>query len=166
MTACLVDDPPPYTAPSQTPPRLDYHDALPLLDQVIIAKTGDTLNFSIPVASEDAGDVIQAFLLLDYSGGRATPLDADNLPPSTLDNTKRKLSLSWTVGIQGTAAPAPGCHRLTLRVTHRQNIKLDTFPDVVDSADLAEAYWWVNVDSDPTLGNTLVDCPLASRGTQ
>ena len=161
LQSCLVDDPAPFPESKQTPPRLDYHDALPLLDQVIFTHTGEPLHFTIPVASEDAGDELVALLFLDYQGGSGgNKIGAKTFGASTLDDTTRVITLDWLV-----ALASPGCHRITLRVTHSLNIDPLIYPGVHDSADLAEAYWWANIDSDPALGKTLTDCPLASRGT-
>src|SRR5688572_20296073 len=55
-SGCLIEDPPPYTQPKQTPPRLDLVAAVPPPDQVIVRKTGDLIEFRVPVVSEDAGD--------------------------------------------------------------------------------------------------------------
>lgn len=168
MSSCLIDDPPPYPAAKRTSPQLDYHDALPLLDQVIVAKTNDIIDFTMPVVSEDAGDPLHAFLLLDYAGGPSLSLDATSLSPSTFDQGSREVTLKWIVGV-GVGMGADfkaGCHRLTLRVSHQSNININAVPEVFDAGDLAEAYWWANVNADPASGNTLVDCPLASRGSQ
>jgi hypothetical protein len=164
LPGCLVDDPPPYDPPKKTPPRLDYRRADPLLDGVLTARTGDSLTFRIPVASEDAGDNLVGFLLLDYSAASTRPPDILTIPQvlaaSTADDTSRAFGLDWLVDTHG----APGCHRVTLRVTHRSNLDILT-PNVVDKSDLAEAYWWLNIDSDPAFGNSLVDCPGTARGT-
>lgn len=166
MSGCLIDDPPPYPVATQTSPQLAYHDALPLLDQVIVAKTNDIIDFTIPVTSEDAGDTLHAFLLLDYAGGPSLSLDATSLAPSTFDQGPREITLKWIVGLGMGADFKAGCHRLTLRVSHQLNIDINRVPEVFDAGDLAEAYWWANVNADPASGNTLVDCPLASRGKQ
>ena len=163
LSGCLVDDPPPYTQPNKTPPRLDYHHALPLLNQVIVRKTGDTLEFDVPVASEDAGEDLNSLLLLDYAGGadpsKVVPGTGQTITASTLDDTSRHIKTKWTVSFFG----EKGCHRLTLRVTHKSNVNINNFPDVFNDTDLAEAYWWANLDADPTSGNMLVDCPQASE---
>src|SRR5882724_7980968 len=152
LQRCLVDDPAPFPESKQTPPRLDYHNALPLLDQVIFAQNGETLHFSIPVASEDAGDDLSAILVLDYNGGSVGSLSGEAIRPSTLDDTTRSVSLDWNVD-----RVTAGCHRVTLRVTHHANLDGNHGPEVFNTADLAEAYWWANIDADPSLGNALVD---------
>jgi len=154
LSSCLVDDPPPFPESKQTPPRLDYHAAQPLLGQFIFAQNGETLDFSIPVASEDAGDDLIALLFLDYSGGAATRVAGIGVTASTLDDTTRKVVLHWPVlGI------SPGCHRLTLRVTHNANLNTINSPLVQNQSDLAEANWFAIIDADSAVANTLADCP-------
>ena len=157
LSSCLVDDPPPYSEAKQTPPRLNYHDAVPLLDQVIVAKSLDTITFTVPVASEDAGEGLNAFLLIDYKGEATAKIaQTKSIPPSTLAEP-RDIELKWQAG--GT----PGCHRLTLRVGHVSNLPEAGSHPTTNASDIAEAYWWINIDTDPALGNSLADCPLASR---
>jgi hypothetical protein len=157
LSSCLVDDPPPYNQPTQTPPRIDYHGAAPLLDQVIVAKSLDTIEFIIPFTSEDAGEGLNAFLLFDYKGGDLAQIAAfKSIQPSTQADP-RKVSLTLQV------AGSPGCHRITLRIGHISSLPQANFHPTVNTADIAEAYWWMNVDADPALGNSLSDCPVASR---
>ena len=156
LSSCLVDDPPPFPESKQTPPRLDLHNAVPRPNDVIVAQSGTTLHFTIPVASEDAGDGLIALLFVDYSGGAATRAAARVLDPSTLDDLTRVVGLDWLV------VSSPGCHLLTLRVTHNRNIDTTSSPLLQNPADLAEAYWWAVVDPDPSVG--MVDCPTALGG--
>jgi hypothetical protein len=159
LSGCLIDDPPPLVAPQQTPPRLDYTKASPGLDQIMNIKQGEVIPFKMPVTSEDAGDDLLAVLLFDYDGLYGLPLTVGSfLPASTLaDTNPRELGISWTVigGIE------PGCHRITLRVTHVGNIRTTIF-DLVDQSDLAEAYWFANVNVTPQNAGSAVKCPGAS----
>lgn len=164
FSACLVDDPPPYAAPRKTPPRLDTTNAQPLLDQVIVANSGDILEFSVPITSEDAGDDLFGILLLNYAGEGSVPtwLNGIPLPASTLDDpTPRILKLVWTI-----APMKAGCHRVTLRVTHTSNLSRVKPVEVNDRSDLAEAYWFANINVDPELANSLMECPLGSARNQ
>lgn len=158
LSGCLVDDPPPYIAPQRTPPRLDYSKATPGLDQLIVKNSGELIEFKIPVASEDAGDPLAANLLLDY-GGDGTMADflrPGTMPASTLsDPNPRVFSLPWTVR----PALAPGCHRFTLRVTHASNVDLDRPELAIDKSDLAEAFWFANINVAPENAGSLVNCP-------
>jgi len=160
-SGCLIEDPPPYTQPGKTPPRLEQQGATPPIDQVMVYKRGDPIEFKIPVTSEDAGDPLQGVLLLDYSGGLEADLVAfGQVPASTLaDVNPRFLTLRWTVR----PGLTPGCHRFTLRVSHLSNFNNEMASHVVfDTKDVAEAYWWANLD--PEDSSTLVNCPMASTG--
>lgn len=158
LSGCLVDDPPPFTPPRKTAPRLDVRQALPGMDRVIVTRAGELIPFSIPVTSEDAGDPLTAHLLLDYAGDGSIPdfLRPASLPPSTLDNPEpRILKLPWKVrdGV------LPGCHLFTLRVTHASNVKEDAPELAIDKADQAEAFWFATINVDPEDAGSLLDCP-------
>ena len=157
LSGCLVDDPPPYVAPQQTAPRFDYAEASPGLDQLLVASFPDQITFEMPFTSEDAGEQVYAVLLLDYDGVEGETLDFGFSPPSTLaDTSRRVLSLTWKVQER----IVPGCHRFTLRVTHVGNTGTST--NVFDKKDLAEAYWWANINVTAENANLLMNCPQAS----
>jgi hypothetical protein len=159
LSGCLVDDPPPYVAPQQTAPRLDYTEASPGLDQLLIASHPDLIRFEMPFTSEDAGEQLYAVLWLDYDGVEGEQLNSGFFPPSTLaDTSRRVLSLPWKVQER----IVPGCHRFTLRVTHVGNTGTST--KVFDKKDLAEAYWFANINVTAENANSLVNCPQASTG--
>lgn len=161
LSGCLIDDPPPYPEPKQTPPRLDYASATPPLSQIITAHSRDVVTFTISSISEDAGDGLRAFLLLDFDGEfPSTPAGDDSMPASTLDDSSRFFQIRWRI-LPGTPA---GCHRLTLRVSHAKNMPDSSSPPF-DVADVAEAYWWLQLDPDPNSANDLVNCPKATTGT-
>jgi hypothetical protein len=168
LPGCLVEDPPEYRAPTRTPPRLNLTRALPSPDQIRITRRGSTIPFEIPVSSEDDGVGLAGFLLVDYDGvSRWSQWGGAELPPSTLDDGDRKLQFNPTVDATNDFADEDellGCHRVTLRVTHRDNFILGTIPLVVDPADVAEAYWYLNViGSSPTEDpSVLRNCPQAS----
>jgi hypothetical protein len=161
LSGCLVDDPPPYVPPSKTPPRLDYSAALPGLDQVIVAKSDEVIDFRMPVTSEDAGDDLSAILLLNYRGDGTNwdPIYPGGLRASTLDDKTRVIKMPWRVR----SSLEAGCYRITLRVTHSSNVG-ERADLVIDKADLAEAFWFANINVKPEDANTLVNCPQASVG--
>jgi len=105
-----------------------------------------------------------ANLLLDYAGdgNAADPVRFGPIPASTLDDTSRIISLGWNVrpGI------VPGCHRFTLRVTHLSNLVKDHSEQAKNKADLAEVFWFANINVDPEDAGTLKDCPSSSSGAQ
>jgi hypothetical protein len=157
LSGCLVDDPPPFIAPQKTAPRLDYSKAEPGLDQLIVTNSGDLITFKLPVTSEDAGDSLFASLWFDYTpdSGMVEPSGSVPIPASTLENTKRAVTLPLTIRPD----IKPGCHRYTLRVTHQSNV-VEGHPDrVINKADLAEAFWFANINVAPENAGSLVNCP-------
>jgi len=155
LSGCLIDDPPAYTEPRQTPPRLNTHDADPPLNQIIVANSGDRLQFTIGVSSEDAGEDVTAQLLLDYNGRDVPEVIAyQNLPASTIDDpNKRLFEIKWRV-----VRVAAGCHLFTLRASHLSNLPgNDQAPK--NTADLAEVDWFAMVDTDAASSDMLVACP-------
>ena len=164
LSSCLIEDPPPYTEPQQTPPRLDLRRAVPLIDQIIVRARGESVPFNVPVASEDAGDDLLAFLLLNYTGesSGAPILASARVPASTLDDTDRVIALDWSID----SRVSRGCQRLTLQVSHVSNMDFDHLPLVFDKSDLAIAVWWANIDLGAGSSAMLTDCPLATGGGQ
>jgi hypothetical protein len=159
LSGCLVDDPPPYVAPQQTAPRLDYTEATPGLNQLLVASYPDLITFRVPFTSEDVGEQLYAVLMLDYDGVEGEQLTQKFLPPSTLaDPSRRELSLDWKVQER----IVPGCHLFTLRVTHVGST--GTSSEVFDKKDLAEAYWLANINVTAENANSPMDCPQASTG--
>jgi hypothetical protein len=168
LPACLVDDPPPLSTPQKTAPRLDYGRATPGLDQVIVKNSGEFIEFSIPVKSEDAGDPLVGNLLLDYAG-EGSALVPIGFPPtvaaSTLDDpNERRLKTIWEVYPKTNISA--GCHRFTLRVTHFSNLDPDHSGQLIDKEDLAEAFWFANINVTPESAGMLVNCPLGSSGNR
>jgi hypothetical protein len=151
LPSCLIDDPPPYTPPDRTPPRLDYHKASPALDQLVTAAADDLLTFEIPVASEDAGEPLTAQFFVDNQFLEYLPI-----PASTQDDTSRKASFSFTV-----LDALVGCHRFKIRVAHTFNLRGGNVPPA-DTNDVAEAYWWANIGLPPGEQGMLATCPTGS----
>ena len=157
LPGCLIDDPPPYQEPQQTPPRINSPKVAPPLNRVIVAQTGQTLVFTIPFSSEDAGEGLNAFVILDSQPVFGT---TTLVAPSTLED-KDRLPISLTWPVRGVPA---GCHSLTLRVGHVSNL-YSPFAQASNPDDIAEEYWLMNVDVDPSLSSAVLNCPQASTGT-
>jgi hypothetical protein len=137
LSGCLVEDPPPYTPPTQTPPRINLRLAEPAADRIILVDKGDPITFRIPVTSEDVGDSLTAAMFLDEA---TTPIpNFVEIPGSTLDDVDRRIEIVYP----GLAEVDFGCHRIKIRVSHTKNLKLLGEP--INQADVAEAYWWMNV---------------------
>lgn len=140
LSACLVEDPPVYTEPTQTTPRLVTRLAKPALDRILVVDKGDPITFTMPVVSEDVGETVQALLFVDSFPFNS---DTDTVPPSTLDDTSRSLELTY----QPLLPPIDfGCHRMMMRVSHQSNFDFqNSNGTVIDDTDVSEAFWWVNV---------------------
>lgn len=156
LTGCLVDDPPPYAQPSRTPPRLIYHRATPFLDLVLSAKTPDVIKFTIPVASEDAGEGLRTQLFVDD-----TLVNYGSLPPGTLDEAPRDIVFNYAVN---ESTITTGCHVFTIRVGHESNLP-DGNSAPRDLDDLAEAYWFAYVNLPAESGPTK-ECPKQMVGVR
>lgn len=161
VTGCLVSGPPDYQDPSQTPPVLDLNKARPSVLEVQSVKQGDSIDFNVPVRSEDRGVNLIAGLYVDYGSTYQFGTEPPPVPASTYADTNRQIVFTWTVN-----NVTAGCHRLTLLVTHEPNLILTNLqpPVIRDPNDLALANWWMNVDDSPAGSNTLADCPPISNG--
>jgi hypothetical protein len=115
--------------------------------------------FNVPVTSEDAGELVFGLAYLDYTkvntpSSRSSFQNLAKLPAGTLDDGPRPFTLNvladpnngWT----------PGCHRLTLILTHESNVEIGR-SQIIDTPDQAWAVWWLNVDADDP--NVLENCP-------
>jgi hypothetical protein len=168
LSGCLVEDPPEYTAPTRTPPRLNLTQTEPPIDQVWVTQVNEIVPFKIGVSSEDDGVALRGYLLVDYPGGVDWPSWAANsVPASTLDDPNpRDLIFKPSVKEELFGRDAAiGCHRITLRVAHIDNFNYDLVPLVLNPRDVAEAHWWFNV-IDPSSGqdgSVLTGCPTASK---
>jgi hypothetical protein len=126
-TSCLVTSTPDFTPPKRTRPFLVPSSADPdargvlLIDTVEHPKNQTSIDFSADVVSEDQGDIVEGVLYIDYGkvGGDkpyAEAIQIRDLPPSTLaDTTKRNVRVTWNVK---NSALTPGCHTVTLLVSH------------------------------------------------
>jgi hypothetical protein len=162
LPGCLIEDPPPYAEPQKTPPWLDLRRAVPFIDQVLVNKSGDTVQFNVPVRSEDAGDLVLASLLVDYKGEGSIKerVITVEVEPSTFDDMDRAIVFPWTIP---NFKDREGCHRLTLMVTHASNVSFEDFPEPFDKTDLAVAVWWINIDTEAEASSQLLECPGTER---
>ena len=163
-SACLVADPPQYEEPERTPPFLDLVAATPALNQVIVRdlNVSSTIQFDIPLRSEDNGDPIFYALHGDYKfDDNAAHLSQGEVSPSTFDDTSRSVSFSWTFN----GFDRDGCHLLTLLVAHRSSWDYaKSRPKPIEGiGDTAMATWWFNQNPEPDAPNSLQDCPTASE---
>jgi hypothetical protein len=164
-SGCIVADPPQYEDPKRSPPILDLERAVPLISSIIIVDRSDKIashdvEVSVPIRSDDQGEALVAALHHDYftdPTGNTDTFSSVMVPPSTLDDLNRSISLTWSVE---DAFPA-GCHQLALVVFHQSSWDFPHFrPKPGTLWDTAFATWWMNIDPDPNVDpDTLVGCP-------
>ena len=172
-SGCLVADPPLYEEPPPTPPMFDLSEAEPPPGTVrVIRRTGSNpetgLDISVPFRSDDRGERVFAALHVDYNV-RFVPDSftavQSAFAASTLDDQDRAITLRWPFGPDD---PSPGCHTLTLLVSHENTWNEREFrPDVVLAEnDRAMAVWWLNFDPPEDDPYTLRDCPSPASTTE
>ena len=159
-SSCIVADPPEYQSPVRTRPVLDVFQATPTTSRVLVVNTNDLVRISVPVRSEDAGELLEGVFAVDYNAGSPRPPEnTQYIGASTYADDQRKFTLDWNVPL----LPSAGCHLLSLIVAHRSSFKdnpastLKT--DAAATADATILNWWMNVDADPSLASTLANCP-------
>jgi hypothetical protein len=160
-TGCLSAGPPDYKDPTQTRPFLLTEEAEPPVGIQTGITSGEQIEITVPVKSEDRGDPLQGVLYTNFDVEGSNPIDVSAQPiaPSTFDDPNvRAYSYTWTVpGV----APSPKCIKLTLVVSHKSNFVGD-HPS--NFADVALATWWFDVDDDGT--NAIKSCPQTGQPAQ
>lgn len=161
---CLVTSTPEFDPPEQTAPFLIASSADPDNRRVIRAESDvEPLKFSASVLSEDAGERVRVSLLVDY--GVPNPLtghvfqDAEAfnqpLPPGTLADGPRRITASLVPALR---MPSPGCHTVTMMVTHEFD-PVSGCP--VSKADSSYLVWFVYKCGDTGCPPTVDLCPAA-----
>ena len=154
-TGCLVAEAPEYGPPRQTTPVIDMSTVDPS-PWTVMLPTRPTQTISFRVQSEDAGEGLTVFLYLDHLSSnyfRKRFVEDWDFPPSG-SSAPRPLSIQWDLRDEVT----PGCHQLTLFVTHQSNFDDDDSNTYISSSDVASITWWANVDPGE-MPTTLVGCP-------
>jgi len=122
--SCLITTDPEFNDPVQTAPFLVVDQATPDPRKIVVLQQADNgpLTFAGFVRSEDVGDDLEVRLLKDYgkpgSGGKPYVASSPGITvqPGTWGQGARPVSATWTDDELGLA---PGCHRLTLMVSHK-----------------------------------------------
>lgn len=152
LTGCL-DEPPEYTAAVRIPPIVDFSKLEPSSAVVQQVVAGDPiLTLHVPFRSEDLADQVIAVLFLDRMPGEMPRVLIDEKKdPSTFDQIR---AFDLDVPDLGT----PGCHTLTLLLTHVSNTTAFRF-DVADESLATRVTWVLAVHKSPT-DIVLSDCPV------
>ncbi|MDQ2645982.1 MAG: hypothetical protein M3020_19360 [Myxococcota bacterium] len=163
-SGCLVADPPQYEEPATTPVFLDVAAAIPIVGRVIVeTDLPVTIDFDIPIRSEDNGDEVAFGLLQDFGFPERTKevfCYRATVAPGTFDETDR------AVRFRAQASEATeGCYQLTLLVSHENNWDgLRCRPDLIKGVgDTSMITWWLNVVPPGRNPNDLLNCPSPSE---
>lgn len=160
-SGCIVPEPPTYDPRSSTAPVLETFDANPtnLFPTSLPGDRVPGFQFTVPFRSEDSGEEVWAGLYIDW-GTNLSPLPNNyrRYEPSTYEDDERQIDIT----IKGSLSP--GCHTVSLFVTHMSNTLVDMSGELYlneDAAkgDLGVATWFFNVDPPATDPTTLSRCP-------
>jgi len=142
--SCFITSTPDFKPPPQTPPFLLGETASPTLGEIVTFHPGDTINVSAGLRSEDDLSQVDVRLYVDY--GRNTtpgqpyfgiPVQGTPVAPSTmLDTIPRHASVVWT---PSPGSLSPGCHRITLMVSHAFATSFITTGEVTCPANLSDS---------------------------
>ncbi len=160
-TACLITDPPQFTATQHTAPFLVPSSAFPDARSVVILdiSNSQTAIFSAEVISQDdpAGSTgqfqdVQSRLYIDYgfSPGPGQPfryvLPGTTLSPGTIDETTgRRVTANW---FANSPPVDPGCHTATLVASHI----FDAVPECPACNDDFSTITWQVLSCDSSVG--------------
>jgi len=161
-SGCLVADPPQYEGPATTPVFLDLAASTPVVGRVIVRNFPATIDFDVPIRSEDNGDQVTFALYQDFGfpQRQRAIFCSRRLAPGTFDESDRSLRFSETLRM----APV-GCFQLTLLVAHADNWDFENCrPDLVRGiGDTSIATWWLNVIESGQEPTDLNHCPSPSE---
>jgi hypothetical protein len=122
FASCLVTSSPTFDEPTSLAPQIVADRVEPdQLGVVVLDPSTPSKTFSAFVRGEDAGRPVEVRLLLDYGwpNDLGRPFRLSSAGPSVEaasgDDDPRPIKVTWT---QGTLPMQPGCHRLTLMVSH------------------------------------------------
>ena len=145
-SACLVTGSPDFSPPERTRPQLiAVTPTTEFIRPAFIDGAFQPITLEAELLSEDGGDDLEPVLLVDYgfAGPGGDPWRdfavADIIAPGTLSEGPRPLSISWTprTFIQ------PGCHTLTLLVTHQARGSTPGYYCPAEPNDYATLTWFV-----------------------
>jgi hypothetical protein len=168
-SGCLAADQPTFEEPGKTPPFLLAQTAKPDVTKPVddfYDEKVNTVNLSVEVRSEDAGDPLVAKLVFNFTGDEPRELHRDGtFLPGTLAETKRELKLvldrsslplGWT-----------GCQQVSMLVTHQSNTYIDNGPQFTDlREDIGVITWWFDIPDPSGLPSRLNPCSKLSETVQ
>jgi hypothetical protein len=159
LLGCL-DDPPEYVDAARIPPVVNFSQVVPPLSVVHqIDSTSDSIHVNVPFRSEDLEDEVLAVFMLDAVPGKVPLVVHDErLHPSDFDD------LSRSIDAEIREFGDPGCHTLTLLLTHSPSNPPNFRFEVQDETLATRLVWWISVR--PAAGDVLLsECPTQGQQT-
>ncbi len=152
--SCFITSTPDFQPPAQAPPLLDGNSASPPLGEIIMAQPGMEIDLKAGLRSEDAGTSVKVVLYVDYGLNTETDrpyelaLQFSPLAPSTMSDGSRYVSIPYKPEFL-----QPGCHRLTMMVSHEFALDPEGVTCPADLTDSSALSW------DLLLCSSTTSCP-------
>jgi hypothetical protein len=160
--SCLVTSSPEFTQPGgqMSAPFLSSLSPEPykIISVTKLGPSYPSSKIDFSVFSDDGGQKVYAWLVVDYQTVDENTFLWKPIDPGTFDSNTRAangLRVGRPVSMPYTLPPKtpPGCHTLTLVVTHDF---AGPSSNTLDSYDSTIATWWLNVGDDPNSPKTLL----------
>jgi hypothetical protein len=147
VPGCLIEPPPDFEL-TPTPPVLYLDQAAPSVGHPIQMESNEPpINFSVPFFWDGVGGPLKARL---YTG-----LGAERTP---VMNAIPVIESEVQFAFVPQRPLAPGCHQITLILTHESNYDTDLLSaKTIDPELVALATWWMALDT-PLADLSLADC--------
>ncbi len=164
LPGCLVTSSGDFPERASTRPYLSSADATPPISSLVVVADAATRPFRTIVSAEDNGTPLQVLLVADWKTPQEILIQSSKVPAGTFESPRR-IGAEWSplgAGEIGGVVP-PGCHSLTLIVSHSFDPIARTLPARVDDYDFLT--WWVLFRDvqDPTSDAALLGtCPQAT----
>lgn len=153
--SCLVSDPPPYEEPEVIYPRAIVNEAVPSVFQRLDTSNDQVQPFVVPFVSEDLGEVIWAFLWLNYDQPDERSLGQTDAPPGSIEDEDRSISMRWDMNPQ----VSPGCYIVTMLIGRSEDLDFPAQKPKKDRDDRVAFVHWTVAHGLPPHEITLQDCP-------
>ena len=142
LSGCLVTSSGEFPERAPTRPYLSSADATPPISSLVVVADAPTRQFRTVVSAEDNGTPLQVLLVADWKTPKEILVQSAEVPAGTFD-IPRRIGADWVPLGAGEIGGVvqPGCHSLTLIVSHRFDPIARTLPARVDDYDFLT--WWV-----------------------
>jgi hypothetical protein len=163
---CIFPEPEKFEEPQRTAPIVALNEVAPPVTSLLVVNGRTPHNFTVPFRSNDAGEFLQALFFLDFNTSSEDFVTFQNVPPSTLDDPNRSVTLQWTFDETCTndeVEDVACCRQFSMHLVHVSSVEQNTGtprPDEVKSSgDLASVVWWMAVEAEGQSPHLLGRCP-------